>query len=449
MQELYHTCPDVKVCRLLIRSARYLSAPQAWSKIGSFARCSTARATTGKDFGGAKGEELATIRLPGLIDAHVHLREPGYTHKEDFYTGTAAALAGGVTAVLDMPNTNPPTDTPERFAAKAALAAAKAVCDVGLFVGATTSELDAYLPIAQRACGLKIYVSETFGSLRIEELGLLHRFFRSWAERGGKWQVAGEESRSVANEAASDSAQSSLPAQYEIRSTQLGPVAVHAEELMLPVCLNLSHLYGVPLHIVHVTRRSEIELIRRAKEQGYPVTCEVTPHHLFLSSDDLPRLGARGDMRPKLASPDDVAAMWENLAVVDIFATDHAPHTLAEKAQATPPPGVPGVETMLPLLLTAVHDGRLALDDILLRCVENPRRIYGLPAQPDTFVDVDVDARFALDDAGQRTKAGWTPFAGRPVFGRVAQVTLRGRQVYDGERILAEPGSGQLLFQSD
>ena len=135
---------------------------------------------------------MATLRLPGLIDAHVHLREPGYTHKEDFYTGTAAALAGGVTTVLDMPNTNPPTDTPERFAFKAALAAAKAVCDVGLFVGATTSELDAYLPIADRACGLKIYVSETFGSLRIEDLGLLHRFFRSWGEKvaGGRLQVA-------------------------------------------------------------------------------------------------------------------------------------------------------------------------------------------------------------------------------------------------------------------
>jgi len=362
---------------------------------------------------------LATVRIPGLIDAHVHLREPGYTHKEDFYTGTVAALAGGVTAVLDMPNTNPPTDTPERFAEKAALAASKAVCDVGLFVGATTDRLDAYLPIAQRACGLKIYVSETFGSLRIEDLGLLHRFFRTWAE----------------------SHQSSI-------TSRQSPIAVHAEELMLPVCLNLSHLYNVPLHIVHVTRRSEIELIRRAKECDYPVTCEVTPHHLFLSSDDLSRLGTRGDMRPKLASPDDVAAMWENLSVIDIFATDHAPHTLAEKAQTTPPPGVPGVETMLPLLLTAVHTGRLELDDILLRCVENPQRIYSLPEQPNTFVEVDADAQYTLTDANQHTKAGWTPFAGTTVFGRIERVTLRGQVVYDGDRILAEPGSGKVLFQS-
>jgi len=113
----------------------------------------------------------------------------------------------------------------------------------------------------------------------------------------------------------------------------------------------------------------------------------------------------------------------------------------------TPPPGVPGVETMLPLLLTAVHAGRLTLDDILLRCVENPRRIYGLPTQPDTFVDVDVDARYELIDARQHTKAGWTPFDGMSVFGRVERVTLRGRTVYDGERVLAEPGSGEVLFQ--
>lgn len=365
---------------------------------------------------------MATVRLPGLIDAHVHLREPGYTHKEDFYSGTAAALAGGVTTVLDMPNSDPPTDTPQRFTAKTALAAARTVCDVGLFVGATTHELDAYLPIAHRACGLKIYVGETFGSLRIEDLGLLHRFFRTWAERvlSPPWPGA----------------------------RRHPPIAVHAEELMLPVCLNLSHLYAVPLHVVHVTRRSEIELIRRAKEQGYPVTCEVTPHHLFLSSDDLSRLGARGDMRPRLASPDDVAALWQNLDVVDIFATDHAPHTLAEKAQATPPPGVPGVETMLPLLLTAVHDGRLTLDDILLRCVENPRRIYALPDPPNTFVDVDVDAGYTLADAGMHTKAGWTPFAGMSVFGRVERVVLHGKTVYEGGRVLAAPGGGQVLFQS-
>ena len=372
---------------------------------------------------------MATVRLPGLIDAHVHLREPGYTHKEDFYSGTGAALAGGVTAVLDMPNTNPPTATPERLEAKARLAAAKAVCDVGLFVGATNTEGDAYLPVARHACGLKIYVSDTFGSLRIDTLSLLHQLFRTWAETANNYGY-----RSATNPGG------------------IGPIAVHAEELMLPVCLALSSLYATPLHIVHVSRRSEIELLRDAKERGHPVTCEVTPHHLFLSTEDLPRLGNRGDMRPRLATPDDVAALWDNLAYVAIFATDHAPHTLAEKGEggnptaAAPPPGVPGVETMLPLLLTAVHDGRLTFEDIVQRCVAAPRRIYGLPEQPDTWCEVDVDTPFELANEAMHTRVGWTPFAGMQVCGRVERVCLRGQVVFAGGQVLAAPGSGQVLF---
>jgi dihydroorotase len=370
---------------------------------------------------------MATIRLPSLVDAHVHLREPGYEHKEDFYSGTAAALAGGVVTVLDMPNTSPPTGTPELLAEKAQRAADKAVCDVGLFVGATTSYLDAYLPVAERACGLKIYVSDTFGSLRIESLELMHRFFRTWADRA---DGIGFRTRGAEN--------------------GLGPVAVHAEELMLPVCLALSKLYDVPLHVVHVSRRSEIELIRDAKEQGWPVTCEATPHHLFLDCEDARRLGALGDMRPRLATPDDVTALWENLAYIDLFATDHAPHTLAEKgitAPATqPPPGVPGVETMLPLLLTAVHAGRLTMDDVVERCAYAPRRVYGLPEPADTYVEVDVDVVYTLANAQMQTRCGWTPFAGREVRGSVLRVVLRGEEVFAAGKVMALPGTGRVLF---
>ncbi|MFN8494193.1 MAG: amidohydrolase family protein [Caldilineaceae bacterium] len=373
---------------------------------------------------------MTILQLPGLVDAHVHLREPGYEHKENFYSGTVAALAGGVTTVLDMPNTQPPTATPALLADKARRAAAKAVCDVGLFAGATNTEADAYLPAAQKACGLKIYVSDTFGSLRIDDLGLLHRLFRTWAEKAEQvgYRQAG-------------------------KPNGIGPIAVHAEELMLPVCLALSQLYAVPLHIVHVTRRSEIELIRQAKARSYPVTCEATPHHLFLSKEDLPRLGTLGDMRPRLATPDDVAALWENLDVLDIFATDHAPHTLAEKGSgitpppANPPPGVPGVETMLPLLLTAVHANKLTVAHIISRCVTAPQKIYGLPPQPNTYIEVDVDAHYELRNEAMKTRVGWTPFAGMPVYGRIERVVLREQVVYAGGQVLAQPGSGQVLFQ--
>jgi dihydroorotase len=356
----------------------------------------------------------------------VHLREPGYEYKEDFDSGTAAALAGGVVTMLDMPNTQPPTSTPTRLAEKAALARKKARCDVGLFVGATSTEPEAYLPAARQACGLKIYVSDTFGSLRIESLDLMHRFFRSWAEQGAArgYRTRGERDG-------------------------IGPIAVHAEELMLPVCLNLSHLYDVPLHVVHVTRAAEIELIAQAKARGYPVTCEATPHHLFLDANDAARLGPLGDMRPRLAAPSDVTALWAHLEVIDIFATDHAPHTREEKHADNPPPGVPGVETMLPLLLTAVHAGRLELDDVVLRCVERPRAIYGLAAPADTYVEVDVDAEYGLKGEELHTRIGWTPFEGMSVRGRVERVILRGVEVFGDGKVKAEPGFGQVLFVTD
>jgi carbamoyl-phosphate synthase/aspartate carbamoyltransferase/dihydroorotase len=367
---------------------------------------------------------MATLRLPGLIDAHVHFREPGYPHKENFASGTAAALAGGITCVLDMPNTQPPTSTPGALTQKLALAAAGARCDVGIFAGATTTDLDGYLPAAQHACGLKIYVSDTFGSLRIETLELMHRLFRTWAGRAAEvgYRMAGA-------------------------TGGLGPIAVHAEELMLPVCLALGRLYEVPLHIVHVSRRSEIELIAAAKQRGFAVTCEATPHHLFLSTDDLPHLGARGDMRPRLATPDDVAALWEHLADIDLFATDHAPHTLEEKASASPPPGVPGVQTMLPLLLSAVDAGRLTLDDVVSRLTAGPRRVYGLPEQSESWVEVDMDSTYSLRDEEQLTQVGWTPFAGRTVVGRVERVILRGQVAYARGTVLAPPGSGRVLFR--
>ncbi|MCC6456513.1 MAG: amidohydrolase family protein [Caldilineaceae bacterium] len=369
---------------------------------------------------------MTILRLPSLVDAHVHVREPGYEHKEDFYSGTVAALAGGVVTILDMPNTVPPTDTPARLLAKARLAQAKVVCDVGLFVGATTTELDAYLPVAQAACGLKIYVSDTFGSLRIESLDLLHRFFRSWAECAAAH--GGYRSQGIAE--------------------GIGPIAVHAEELMLPVCLALANLHGTPLHVVHVSRRSEIELIRKAKEQGYAVTCEATPHHLFLTAEDAARLGPRGDMRPRLVTADDVAALWENMAYIDLIATDHAPHTLQEKQsqEAAPPPGVPGVETLLPLLLTAVHEERLTLEDVVERCAFAPRRIYGIDEPEDSYIEVDVDAEFTVRDEAMLTRVKWTPFAGRRVRGRVERVVLRGNEVFADGQLLAAPGSGRVLF---
>ncbi|MCO6450032.1 MAG: amidohydrolase family protein [Caldilineales bacterium] len=354
------------------------------------------------------GDFMPLLRLPGLIDPHVHLREPGLTHKEDLFTGTCAALAGGFTTVLDMPNTIPPTSTAERLAAKTRLAAAQAVCDVGFFVGAT-NDTDPSLVAAAGAgaCGLKIYVSETFGSLRIDDLATLAAYFAAWQGPG--------------------------------------PIAVHAEDVMLAACLTLAEVYNQRLHVVHVSLKSEIELIRQAKTRGQHVTCEATPHHLYLTQADLQRLGPYGDMRPALATESDRQALWDNLDIVDCIATDHAPHTRPEKESDNPPPGVPGLETALPLMLLAVHEGRLTMDDLIAKMHDNPRRIYNLPPQPDTFIEVDAEARYDFPASGWQTRAGWSPFAGMPAHGRVQRVVLRGREVYDEGRVLAAPGSGQVI----
>ncbi len=354
---------------------------------------------------------MTRITLPGLIDVHVHLREPGGEHKEDYASGTAAAIGGGITCVLDMPNTTPPTTDAAQLRAKHALARRGARCDVGIFVGASTDNAETVGGLAPHACALKIYVNSTFGPLRVDDWQLLERQIANWP--------------------------------------LTRPIVTHSEGDVLPRVLELAKRHAKPLHIAHVATRQEIETIAAAKDAGQPLTCEVTPHHLVLTRDDLPRLGPLGDVRPRLAAPDDRAALWQYLQYIDCVATDHAPHTLAEKHSANVPPGLPGLETSLPLMLTAVDDGRLSLEQLTALMATNPARIFGLAPQPDTYVEVEVGRRRQIDSTGLQTKCGWTPFAGVEVAGRVIRTVLRGRTVFDGDRVLAEPGSGRVLYGYD
>lgn len=351
---------------------------------------------------------MSELILPGLVDVHTHLRVPGGEHKEDFRTGTAAALAGGVTMILGMPNTNPPLATRAALDGALAQAAGDIVCDVGLFAGASPAHIDELPALAERAVALKIYLNDTFGRLRVDDLPTLRACFRTWPR-------------------------------HKL-------IALHAEKQSVAVALGLAAAYDRPIHFCHISRREEIELIADAKARGLPVTCEVTPHHLFLNASDAARLGPLGDMRPVLGSADDSAALWEHLdSTVDCIATDHAPHTLAEKHGHNPPPGVPGVQTAFPLLFTAVQAGRLTLARLVQLMADNPRRIYQLPAQPDTYIAVDPDTPFRLRHADQLTKVGWTPFDGHEVVGRVRRVVLRGQTVFADGVISAAYGSGHLL----
>ena len=351
---------------------------------------------------------MTLIRLPGLIDVHTHLRVPGGEHKEDFATGTAAALAGGITMVLAMPNTSPPLCDPDVLQATRQTAAQDARADVGLFAGACPALIHRLPELAPHTVALKIYLNDTFGQLRVDDVPTLRACFRDWPREK--------------------------------------LIAMHAEKQSVAVGIGLAAAYQRPVHFCHISRREEIELIADAKAQGLPITCEVTPHHLFLTDRDFQRLGPLADMRPVLGTQDDVNALWDHLTTtVDCVATDHAPHSLHEKQSSTPPPGVAGLETSLPLMMTAVQQGRLTVERLVELMHHNPRRIFNLPEQPETWVEYNPDVVLQVEDKNLYTKCRWTPFAGWEVVGRVERVVLRGQEVVAEGKVIGERGRGRVL----
>lgn len=349
------------------------------------------------------------IRIPGLLDPHVHVREPGQTHKEDWDTATQAALAGGVTTILAMPNTKPPIFDASTLDLALDAAKQKARCDYAQYIGAGPENAEVSASLAGKAAGLKMYLDSTFGELRLDDMTLWMPHFEKY------------------------------PKDY--------PIVVHSESRSMAAAILFAAMYDRSIHIAHISLKEEVLLIKAARERGIKVTCEVCPHHLFLTEGDIPAIGnghpGRGEVRPRLATREDVEALWQNMEIIDCFATDHAPHTLEEKDSDNPPPGFPGLETLLPLFLTAVTDGRLTMDDILQKSDVNPRKIFNLPRQPETWVEVDENAQYEIKASEQFTRCGWTPFEGWKVKGKVRKVVLRGRTAFEDGRILVEKGYGQ------
>jgi carbamoyl-phosphate synthase/aspartate carbamoyltransferase/dihydroorotase len=351
------------------------------------------------------------LKLPGLIDPHVHLREPGATHKEDFDSGTSAALAGGITIVLAMPNTNPPIFDVGTLDIALNAARQKAHCDYGQFVGAGPANADweNHKAEAAQTAGLKMYLDSTFGELRLDDMTLWMPHFQSFPKNM--------------------------------------PIVAHSESRSMAAAILFAEIYDRPVHIAHISLKEEVLLIKAAKERGIKVTCEVCPHHLFLSNEDIPSIShghpGRGEVRPHLATKEDVDSLWENLDVIDCFATDHAPHTIEEKDSSNPPPGFPGLETILPLLLTAVSESQLTISDLIAKMYTNPKEIFNLPDQPETWIEVDENKTFEIKASEQLTRCNWTPFEGWMVKGKVCKVVLRGKTVYEDGKILAPAGYGR------
>lgn len=347
------------------------------------------------------------VQIPGLIDVHVHVRDPGETHKEDWTTCTAAALAGGITMICAMPNTKPPLICNEVWDDVQREASSKALCDYALFIGASDQNVENAKDLSEKSAALKMYLNNTHGPLLLRDVTMWENHIRNW---------------NVNNR----------------------PVCVHAESKTLGTLLFIASVYKRKIHVCHVSSREEIELVKMAKKAGHDVTCEVAPHHLFGVNEGLSE--EMRAVKPHLQTEDDMKALWDNLEFIDCFATDHAPHTTVDK-QTCGCPGFPGLQTALPLLLTAVHEKRLTLNDIVLRYHTNPKRIFNLPDQHDTYVVIDMNHRNTLRSSDGWSKCGWTPFEGRECIGSVKKVVLRGNTVYTSDDtvqiINAKPGLGK------
>ncbi len=374
--------------------------------------------------------------LPGLIDVHTHLREPGGEHKEDFFTGTAAAVAGGVTTVFGMPNTSPAIVDQESLQAALARAESKAICDFGLYVGATHANADAAASLTD-AVALKMYIGSSTGDLLVDRFEDQIKHFEAYPP-----------DRVIAVHAEKEEA----VRYYAGREQRRPPICA---ALSVAYLITLAEQVGRRLHICHVSTKAELDLIRDAKARGARVTCEAAPHHLTLTIDEETK-SPFGKVNPPLRSAKDVAALWANLDVLDNFATDHAPHTIGEKNGASPPAGMPGLDFLLPILTTAVHSGKLTWQHLLDKGAHTPAKLFDLPTKGHLKPGYDADivllhptTRWTITEDDVYSKCAWTPYIERELVGRVEQTFVRGQRVFTNGKIFEQlAGHGQQVQQA-
>lgn len=349
------------------------------------------------------------ITLPGLIDPHVHLRYLD-SHKEDFLTGSSAAIAGGFTMVLDMPNNNPPITTFARLQEKREKAAHDILCDIGFYFGSLGDNLNEFEKVIHLVHGLKLYLNQTTGGYLIDN-ETMKNIYNKWftITNGNK------------------------------------PILLHAEENVFDAVLTVVKETRQPTHICHMSTEEELTKIIKAKNEGLPITCGVTPHHLFLTEEDGKKLENYGLVKPSLKSKKDQDFLWSHIDAIDIVESDHAPHTREEKESAHPPYGLPQLETTLPLLLTAMNEGRITKEQIIDKCYTRPRNIFHLPEQKDTHVEVYEKEIWEIKNEALFTKCKWSPFNGWKVQGKVKRVILRGKTVFENDTMLTKSGYGKII----
>ncbi|MEM2995495.1 MAG: dihydroorotase family protein [Candidatus Bathyarchaeia archaeon] len=409
----------------------------------------------GKEANMPKAEEKLDLKglvvLPGLIDVHVHLRDEGKAYKEDFCTGTAAAAAGGITTVLDMPNNNPVTMSLNALKNRMEIAKNKIFVNVG-FYSAFPKDTKEIAGIAEDAVAFKLYMAEQIGGLNIDDDNALLEAFRVVGKLGVSVAVHAEDKALIkkAEDEFKRANRNNIQAFLEAHSE-------NAETKAVKRLLGIVKQADVHVHFCHISTASGLEAIVEGKKSGLTITCEVTPHHLLLSVDDLSRIGTLALTMPPVREIRHINALLDGIknGWVDVVASDHAPHTLDEKKAENVwnvKVGIPSLETMLPLLLTEVNRGRLTLAEVVKLMSEKPNEIFKLGGRgclkegnvADLTV-IDLKRKYKIDAAKFHSKANFSPFDGWVVEGKPVKTFVKGRLVMDEGEIAAEAGCGEIL----
>lgn len=386
---------------------------------------------------GERIDATGLLVMPGVIDPQVHFREPGAEHKEDIASGSRACAAGGVTSFLEMPNTRPPTVDSEQMAWKQARAAATSLVNYGFYIGATPENGDALVAAGDRddIPGIKIFMGSSTGSLLVSERDDLEAIF----SRGRLPIAVHAEDEARLNERIAAFAGADVSQHPEIRD-------VETARLATSLALELSEQFDRRLHILHLTTADEVALLKERRSPSGRVSAEVTPQHLLLHAPEIyERLGTLAQMNPPLRTAEHGEALWRGLhdGLIDCIATDHAPHTLEEKAEpyGKAPSGMPGVETSLAAMLDAAHRGLCRSEQVVHWMTEAPAQVWSMVGKGRLEVGfdgdiacVDLARRRAIDDGPIRSRCGWSPFAGMPLTGWPVTTLVRGVAVFrDGE----------------
>ncbi|BAU07093.1 dihydroorotase [Fischerella sp. NIES-3754] len=382
--------------------------------------------------------------LPGVIDPQVHFREPGLEHKEDLFTATCACAKGGVTSFLEMPNTRPLTTTQQALDDKLQRAQNKCLVNYGFFIGATAENLPDLL-LANPTPGIKIFMGSMHGQLLVDQQEVLEAIFA----KGKRLIAVHAEDQARINQRRQEFAGiHDVAVHSQIQDNQAAVLATQQ-------VLKLSEKYQRRLHILHMSTAEEAELLRQHKPSW--VTAEVTPQHLFLNTSAYEKIGTLAQMNPPLRSPHDNEVLWQALhdGVIDFIATDHAPHTLEEKAQPYPnsPSGMPGVETSLPLMLTATAQGRCTVTQVVNWMSTAVAKAYGIPNKGAIAPGYDADL-VLVDLQTYRpvlreeilSKCGWSPFEGWNLTGWPAYTIVGGELVYEKGKLHTQVRGQALTF---